>query len=64
MNVVDRIFKDYKGTVEQLKNWMKDYLRLGIYDRIALRNRMARNSVVVDWSVRVQDYFNVYEQLL
>ena len=40
---------------------MKDYLELGIYDRIALRNRMARNCVVVDWSVQVKEYFNVYD---
>ena len=64
VNVVDRIYKGYNETVVQLKNWMKDYLKLGIYDRVALRNRMARNSVIVDWSVRVQDYFNVYDQLL
>ena len=50
---MDRIYKGYNESVAQLARWMKDYLRLGIYDRIALRNRMARNSVIVDWSVRV-----------
>lgn len=64
MSVVDRVYKGYGETVDQLAKVMEDYLKLDTYDRVALRNRMARNSVIVDWSVRVQDYLDVYEGLL
>lgn len=64
VGVVDRVYKGYGETVDQLERIMEDYLRLDTYDRVALRNRMARNCVIVDWSVRVQDYIDVYEGLL
>lgn len=30
---------------------MLDYLKLSMYDRIAMRNRMVRNAIFIDWSV-------------
>lgn len=43
---------------------MLDYLKLSAYDRIALRNRMARNAIVVDWSVLIKHYIAVYDDVM
>ena len=63
MQVVDRIFKSYWDTVLQLHDMMLDYLKLTSHQKIALRNKMARSSVVVDWSVMVRDYVQVYDRI-
>ena len=41
---------------------MFDYLSLNTYDRIALRNRMSRNAIVVDWSAQINNYIQAYDK--
>ncbi|KAH0575628.1 putative Glycogen synthase [Spironucleus salmonicida] len=62
VQVVDRIYKPYWDTVLQLHEMMLDYLKMSVHQRIALRNRMSRNSIVVDWSIMIKEYIKVYDQ--
>eukprot|EP01134_Creolimax_fragrantissima_P003890 CFRG3890T1 len=47
--VIDRRFKSADESVEQLKNYMRDFCMLDRRERIVLRNRVERLSDFLDW---------------
>ncbi|CAL6048504.1 Glycogen_synthase [Hexamita inflata] len=64
VQVIDRVHIGYNESVNQMYNGMMDYLQLSMYDRIALRNRMTRNAVFVDWSVQIKQFVDAYSRAM
>ncbi|KNC85556.1 glycogen [starch] synthase, muscle [Sphaeroforma arctica JP610] len=60
--VVDRRFKSADESVNQLKDYMKDFCIMDRRERIVLRNRVERLSDLLDWK-SLGDYYRYARQL-
>jgi len=60
VQILDRIFKGYRESVEELTEMFLAFLKLTKYERIILRNKTARASVICDWAVMISHYWEAH----
>lgn len=64
VQVLDRIFKSYSESVEALSEMFLSFLKLTKYERIILRNKTSRASVICDWAVMADRYWEAHDLAL